>query len=99
MSASKSQFISTLSAKAGITLAEAEAATNALPEALGEWLKANGAVSPGSFVGEIDGGLRLEMSRTMTPAPHWTLDIKMTASGLTDFGDGSARFGLPVENA
>jgi len=99
MAATKAQFIATLSAKAGITIAEATAAVNAMPEAFGEWLKENGAVAPGSFIGEIDGGLRLEMSRAMTPAPHWTVDVKFTAAGLNDFGDGATRFGLPVENA
>lgn len=98
MSANKAQFINILSAKAGISIAEATAATNALPEAFGEWLKTNGA-GPGSFTGEIDGGLKFDMARTMTPAPHWTVDVKFTASGLSDFGDGATRFGLPVENA
>lgn len=99
MSANKSQFISKLAENSGLTLAQAESATNALPETFGEWLKESGAVSPGSFIGEIDGGLRFEMSRTMTPSPHWAVDVKFTASGLADFGDGATRFGLPVENA
>ena len=97
--ADKAQFIAVLSAKAGISIAEATAATNALPEAFGEWLKTHGAAAPGIFSGEIADGLKFDMARTMTPAPHWTVDIKLTAGGLNDFGDGAARFGLAVENA
>lgn len=99
MSANKAQFIAKLAENSGLTLAQAEAATNAMPETLGEWMKEYGAVSPGSFVGELDGGIRLEMSRSVTPAPHWEVRASFTAGGLADFGDGSARFGLPVENA
>ncbi len=99
MAANKAQFIAILSVKAGISLAEATAATNALPEALGEWMKVNGATAPGQFVGEMDGGLRLVMSRDVAPAPHWEIKATLTDAGLTDFGDGAARFGLVVENA
>lgn len=99
MAADKTQFIAILASKAGITIAEATAATNALPEALGEWMKTHGPVAPGHFVGEMDGGLRLELLRDAAPAPHWELKTTLTNSGLGDFGDGNLRFGLVVENA
>lgn len=99
MAANKAEFIAILSAKAGITIAEATAATESLPEAFGEWLKTHGASAPGQFNGSIEDGLNLEMTRSVTPAPHWTLKVTMSANGLNDFGDGAARFGLAVENA
>ena len=99
MPANKAQFVAKLSENTGLSTAQAEAVTNALPETLGEWLKEHGADAPGSFVGEIDGGLRLELTRTPIPTPHWNLGIELTATGLDDFGEGSGRFGLPVENA
>lgn len=99
MSANKSQFIAKLAAKSGLTLAQAEAATNALPEALGEWMKDGGASGPGTFTGDIDDSLSLNMTRTMSPNPHWILKTTLAPGGLTDFGNGSLRFGLPVENA
>lgn len=101
MAANKAQFIAALETAAGISTAEATAATNALPEALGAWMKDNGAGAPGSgtYSGEIADGLKLEMTRTTQPAPHWVVKVTFTAGGLTDYGDGAARFGLAVENA
>lgn len=98
MSATKTEFIAKLAAKSGLTLAQAEAATNALPEAFGEWLHDGGASGPGSFTGEIDDNFKMNMTRTMSPNPHWILQTSLAPGGLTDFGNGSARFGLPVEN-
>lgn len=99
MSANKAQFIATLASKAGIALADAQAATDALPEALGQWLKDYGAGAPGEFSGEIENGMAFSMGRDTAPAPHWEVRASFTAGGLADFGDGSSRFGLPVENA
>lgn len=99
MAANKSQFIAKLAEKSGLTLAQAEAATNAMPETFGEWLKESGASGSGSFSGEIADGFKMEMSRTTSPSPHWTLKTTLTPGGLTDFSDGATRFGLVVENA
>jgi len=99
MAANKAQFIDILSAKAGISIAEATAATNALPESLGEWIRVNGSVGSGLYSGTIDDGLKLDMTRSATPTPHWSVKATFTPSGLDDFGDGANRFGLVVENA
>ncbi len=99
MSANKAQFVATLASKAGITLADAQAATEALPEALGQWLKDYGAGAPGEFSGEIENGMAFSMGRDTAPAPHWAVKVGFTTAGLADFGDGTYRFGLPVQNA
>ena len=99
MSATKPQFIAKLAAKSGLTLAQAESATNAIPETLGEWIREHGTNGPGSYSGVMDGGLQLNMNRAPTPAPHWNLEIKMTSDGLSDYGNADSRFGLVVENA
>ncbi len=97
MAANKTQFIDVLAHLTGLTNAQAENVTNKLPDALGIWLKNNGATAPGQFIGEMDGGLRLELNRQANPN-QWNLNTTLTGSGLIDFGDGSDRFGLPVVN-
>lgn len=95
--AAKTQFIDVLAHLTGLTNAQAETVVNKLPDALGIWLKNNCATAPGQFIGEMDGGLRLELNRQANPN-QWNLNTTLTGSGLIDFGDGSDRFGLPVVN-
>lgn len=99
MSANKAQFIATLAAKSGLSVADATAAANALPETFGEWLKTHGASGPGYYSGDIDGSFHMHLSRDIAPTPHWELSMRFQDAGLDDFGNGSDRFGLPVVNA
>lgn len=97
--ANKAQLIQRLATASGLTIQQATAAVNALPEAFGDWLKNDGPNGPGSYKGEADGGLSFEMTRSMSPTPHWSVKISLTDVGLADFGDSPVRFGLPVQNA
>lgn len=96
--ANKAQFIQKLSAVSGLSIADATAAVNALPEAAGAWLREYGTNGSGSYTGTVEGGLSFSMQRTPTPTPAWIVQVTLTPDGLTDFGDGSDRFGLPVQN-
>lgn len=98
MPANKAQLAIILAAKSGLTQPQTEAALNALPEAIGQWLLDHGADAPGVFNGEVDANLSVGLSRTPTPTPRWILKLEPLAAFLDDFGNGSARFGLPVVN-
>jgi len=98
MSATKAQLDQILSASTGVALANVAQVTSALPDALGKWMKENGSVAPGTFSGDAS-GIKLEMTRAASPSPHWKLDVDGSPAFLDDYGDGSGRFGLPVQNA
>ena len=97
MAATKEQFVALLAENTGLSLAQAESVVNAWPETRGEWMRNHGADGPGVFNGD-DGNEALKMTRVAEPTPHWILESEPTASFLTDYGDGSTRFGLLVTN-
>jgi hypothetical protein len=98
MAANKQQLDDIISHRTGLPLADVAAVTDALPDAFGEWMKDNGSTGSGLFEGEAF-GLELKMTRTGTPAPgQWLLSFEAAQDFLTDFGDGSSRFLLPVVN-
>jgi hypothetical protein len=94
--ANKAQLISRLAIIAGITTNDATAAIDNLPEALGEWMREDGNNGNGTYSGAIEGGLEFEMTRQPNP-PQFNLVVSASDDFLTDFGNGSTRFGLQVK--
>ena len=97
MAANKTQLIAILAENSGLTLAQAEAFLNALPESYGEWMRNHGAEPGPTYIGD-DGNFTLSMSRVPPPGAAWVLKLEPRASFLADYGNGDERFGLPVTN-
>lgn len=97
MPGTKQDFVRLLALKSGLTDAQAEAALDALPDTLGRWTRDYGANGPGAYSAGVSGNLQVQMTRQLNPA-QWNLNLTFDSAGLTDFGDGSDRFGLPVVN-
>lgn len=93
----KQDFVRLLALNSGLTESQAEQAVNAMPETCGRFTRDYGASGPGQYNAGYSGGFQFAMTRQASPN-QWGLNITLDVDALSDFGNGSDRFGLPVVN-